>query len=332
MSIKKLDDGRWRVDIEPTKGKRFRRTFKTKAEALRFESHIRVQVTQLDWQPQKKDNRRLSELINVWYDLHGRNLRDSKRRLARLNAICESMRNPIAQKLTANDFAKFRSARLDSGISQRTVNNDLCFINALYNELYRLQEINYVNPLELVKPLRYQEKSLSFLTHNQISELLIQCEKSGNPHVLPLTLICLSTGCRWSEAENLKPKNVQAGRFFFEVTKSTKIRAVPVSEHLIESVYKHWDIYGLFTSSMTSFRRALSRCSFELPKGQSTHVLRHTFASHFVQQGGNILTLQKILGHSTIQMTMRYAHLAPNHLMEALELNPLKGIRHFIDT
>ncbi|MFQ1065102.1 tyrosine-type recombinase/integrase [Bordetella trematum] len=55
-----------------------------------------------------------------------------------------------------------------------------------------------------------------------------------------------------------------------------------------------------------------------------THVLRHTFASHFMMNGGNILTLQRILGHSTLTMTMRYAHLAPDHLQEARRLNPLR--------
>jgi site-specific recombinase XerD len=60
-----------------------------------------------------------------------------------------------------------------------------------------------------------------------------------------------------------------------------------------------------------------------LPKGQLTHVLRHTFASHFMMNGGNILVLQKILGHANLTMTMRYAHLAPEHLQEAKTLNPL---------
>lgn len=63
-----------------------------------------------------------------------------------------------------------------------------------------------------------------------------------------------------------------------------------------------------------------------LPKGQASHALRHTFASHFMQNGGNILTLQKILGHSSLAMTMRYAHLAPEHLAEAVKLNPIAGI------
>lgn len=43
-------------------------------------------------------------------------------------------------------------------------------------------------------------------------------------------------------------------------------------------------------------------------------MLRHTFASHFMMAGGNILTLQKLLGHATLAMTMRYAHLSPDHL------------------
>ncbi|MOA58350.1 Tyrosine recombinase XerC [compost metagenome] len=67
----------------------------------------------------------------------------------------------------------------------------------------------------------------------------------------------------------------------------------------------------------------LVRSGLDLPKGQASHALRHTFASHFMQTGGNILTLQKILGHSSLAMTMRYAHLAPEHLSEALRLNPL---------
>ena len=43
-------------------------------------------------------------------------------------------------------------------------------------------------------------------------------------------------------------------------------------------------------------------------------MLRHTFASHFVMAGGSLVTLQKLLGHSTMTMTMRYAHLAPDFL------------------
>jgi len=50
------------------------------------------------------------------------------------------------------------------------------------------------------------------------------------------------------------------------------------------------------------------------------HDLRHTFASNFVIKGGNVISLQRILGHSTINMTLRYAHLAPDFLASEIEL------------
>ena len=54
--------------------------------------------------------------------------------------------------------------------------------------------------------------------------------------------------------------------------------------------------------------------------------LGHPFASHFMMNDGNILSLQKILGHSTRQMTMRYAHLSPDYLKEGYNLNPVSGL------
>ncbi len=72
---------------------------------------------------------------------------------------------------------------------------------------------------------------------------------------------------------------------------------------------------------------AIDSTDIVLPRGQLTHVLRHTFAAHFMMSGGNILVLQRILGHSDIQMTMRYAHLAPEHLETALHFNPLATMK-----
>lgn len=80
----------------------------------------------------------------------------------------------------------------------------------------------------------------------------------------------------------------------------------------------------LFTGCYSAFRTVVHRVKIELPAGQLSHVLRHTFASHFMMNGGNILVLQKILGHTDIKMTMRYAHFSPDHLEDAVRLNPLR--------
>lgn len=57
--------------------------------------------------------------------------------------------------------------------------------------------------------------------------------------------------------------------------------------------------------------------------GQATHAIRHSFAAHFMMNGGNIVTLQRILGHSSLKTTMVYVHFAPEHLEQARLLNPV---------
>ncbi len=95
---------------------------------------------------------------------------------------------------------------------------------------------------------------------------------------------------------------------------------------LVEHGDTHKRMHRLFDYSISAFRDAVDRAGIALPDGQMTHVLRHTFASHFMMNGGNILTLQRILGHANLTMTMRYAHLAPDHLQEAVKLNPLSRL------
>lgn len=110
------------------------------------------------------------------------------------------------------------------------------------------------------------------------------------------------------------------------MTKSGKNRAVPIDEKLnveLSEIAKKSNGGRLFKYAASAFRDAIERTGITLPAGQLTHVLRHTYASHFMMDGGNILVLQKLLGHSSLAMTMRYAHLAPEHLQESLRLNPM---------
>ncbi|MDU9396012.1 tyrosine-type recombinase/integrase [Pseudomonas sp. zfem003] len=124
------------------------------------------------------------------------------------------------------------------------------------------------------------------------------------------------------------PNRLKGNVVTYAGTKSGKVRSVPISRELADRLRKHWRTHGQFTSRITSFLRALKRTTIKLPKGQATHALRHTFASHFIQNGGNILTLQKILGHSTVAMTMRSAHLARDHLQDAVTFGPLATASH----
>lgn len=326
MAIEQLPDGRWKVDVEPIKGKRFRKTVKTKAEAIRFESVCRAECIQPQkWNPKPLDNRKLSQLVQRWYDLHGHAITSGRRRANMLQLMAKRLGDPVARKLTGSDLVNLRRSELEAGAKPKSINNRLSFLKTVFNELYRLSDIDYPNPLAKVKPLKLQEAELSYLQAHQIRQLLEALENSRSSSVRLVAEVCLATGARWSEAQGLRPDLVRNNTVTFVNTKSKRVRTVPISESLAERVSAHLKAKGRFTVCLRAFRIALKASGIELPKGQASHVLRHTFASHFMMNGGGILTLSKILGHSSLSVTMRYAHLSPSHFMEAVRFNPLDG-------
>jgi integrase len=328
MAIIQQPNGRWKADIEPIKGKRFRKTFKTKGEAQRFEASCRAKLIETpDWSPKPKDRRRMSELAELYHVLHGHSLADSVRLKQVLAQLVRDLRNPVAVRFTADQFCKLRGDYLAAGVHGKTLNNRLGYLKSMFNELNRLGAIDYPNPLAKVRPLRLQERPLSYLTHDQIAELLEAFDSHPEcEHLALIARVCLATGARWGEAQGLTPDRVRNGAVMFANTKSKRTRSVPIHPDLKKALLGYFKRNGLFPNCIRHFSRVLNTTSIRLPAGQATHVLRHTFASHFVMGGGNILTLQKVLGHSSVTMTMRYAHLAPEHLKEALRLNPLSAL------
>ncbi|MGY6275783.1 tyrosine-type recombinase/integrase [Methylomonas sp. MgM2] len=112
------------------------------------------------------------------------------------------------------------------------------------------------------------------------------------------------------------------GLVYFAGTKSGKNRAVPIPEALERDLVKQLGRNGAFSDPIKAFGNAIERAKVTLPRSQSSHILRQTFASHFMMNGCNILTLQKILGRHSLNMTIRYTHLAPEHLEEAKLFSP----------
>jgi len=236
-----------------------------------------------------------------------------------MKAMCEKMGNPIARKLTANNWSEYRAKRLEK-VSIKTVNNEQTYLNALFNELIRLNEIK-ANPIRLVRSLKYKQPEMGFLTHDEIPILLDELKNSRNESAYIVTKIALSTGGRWGEVESLTGRQIKNNQITFINTKGGKNRTIPITEELSKEIpIKNGK---LFTSCIGAFRKALIRTGVQLPKGQSTHILRHTFASHFMMNGGNILVLKEILGHANINDTMRYSHFSKTHLEDAIKLNPI---------
>lgn len=334
MAIRK-DPGRnrWLVDLRRRGlrkifGKsRVRKYFPTKPEAIRFEAFVISQLTQdQPWNPVTADRRSLQDLVERWHQVHGHTLRDGDRRRDKLLAICQGMGNPLASEVTAQMYVDFRHTRLtgDDAVSVNTVNHELAYLKAVFNELDRVGDWTHGNPLAKVRKLQLLDSELSWLDADQIQALLRELKASSNESVYWVARICLNTGARWNEAESLKRRQIRDGKIHYTKTKSGRARSVPYKDPELDAWLKDKGGQGaLFTPCVGAFRKAIQRAGIDLPAGQLTHVCRHTFASHYMANGGDVITLKEVLGHATLAMTARYAHFAPDHLADVPGRSPL---------
>jgi len=307
------------------------KTFNSRSDAEYYEREFVAKFKKEEELIKLRDDRTLKELVESWFIYHGINLSDGERRKIKLMYMCAELGNPLACELTPEQFVQYRYKKTSTNVNRitpKTFNNMHGYLNAVYHKLRKLKVIDYECPIDEIDFIKVQQRQLSYLNRAQIDTLMQSIiEGCVNKSTWYVAQICVRTGARWGEAENLTRKQLHDGKITFEFTKSKKTRTVPLDS----SFYYQLSSYAgnrtpdqrLFDNCISAFRRAVDRTDLELPKGQMTHILRHTFASHFIMNGGNILTLQRILGHSDITMTMRYAHLSPDHLMDAVAYNPL---------
>ncbi len=345
MSIRNLKDGSkkpWLCECYPNgrNGKRVRKRFTTKGEAAAFELHIMKQIDDKPWMGEKPDHRRLSDLLELWWEVHGKNLKAGQVAYEVIAKTINILGDPIAIHLTATDYLKYRSKRVtyrgndkSVPISATTHNHELTYLRSMYNRLIKYRLIKYPNPLESIELIKQEQRELTFLTKNQIRSFLNtlgnydRCIKVSIPQLVVIAKICLATGARINEALRLQHSQITQYKITFTETKGKRNRTVPISETLYDEIIaiaiSENEIFN--QTYKDAWRYIKKSLPDTVPDGQATHILRDTFATHFMMNRGNILVLQRILGHQKIEHTMIYAHFAPEHLIQAVELNPLEN-------
>ncbi|KAB7898025.1 tyrosine-type recombinase/integrase [Rouxiella sp. S1S-2] len=320
MSIKKLEDGRFEVDVRPRgrDGKRIRKKFDRKADAHSFEKSIIAKYQNKDYLSRPADKRRMSEFVELWWMLLGRNLPYANRRLNTINGICRDMEDPMLYQVDSKCIVAYRAYRLEQGIKASTINHDLFALSGVFKTMAKIGEYHGENPVSTLSPLKEVRSEMSYLTAREIDTLLSQLV--GDYY--RIAVLCLATGARWGEAYSLKAENIVHNNVMFSHTKNGDKRVVPISQDIADIV-KNRESGRLFRVSYSRFRKMMKEAKPNLPDGQAAHALRHTFATHFMMKGGNIITLQRILGHSDVSQTMTYAHFSPDYLADAVNYNPL---------
>lgn len=260
---------------------------------------------------------------------------------------------PIAE-VSLLDWDTLKAGRLKSGTRPATVNRDLDRIKAALSQAEEWQLLQK-NPLAKVKRIKRGIESrvrhLSGSEEKRIRNALQAREERRHAartsadvwrnardvkpfgpylgytdHLLPMTLLALNTGLRrgeltqlvWSDID-LKAKRltVRAG-----YAKSGKERHVPLNSEAVAVLKQHKKqgddggrLFGVaaVTKSWANLMTAAKVDGFRF------HDCRHTFASKLVMAGVDLNTVRELLGHSDITMTLRYAHLAPEHKAAAVE-------------
>ncbi len=236
-------------------------------------------------------------------------------------------------RITTKMIEEYKVRRLDHVVAS-TVTRE---IFTLKNMTRKAVEWGYLkeSPAASIKKLKSGTAHFRYLNKDEIKALLAACSESDNPQLYPFVVVALNTGMRVSEITALEWKDIDFKRGILRVdnkkdhhTKNYQVRTIPMNRSLVEVLRKiprRLDSPYVFARKdgekfqkmRTGFRNAVKRSGIPHVR---FHDLRHTFASHLVMGGVDIRTVQELLGHRDIRMTMRYSHMAPDHMRKAVSV------------
>ncbi len=207
-----------------------------------------------------------------------------------------------------------------------TVNRKLTVLKHMINKGtdWGMATEDTLKRLYKVKQLKEENTRLRFLNIEECQTLISCCAE----HLKPIVTVALHTGMRLSEILKLKWAQVDLkhGFFLLNITKNGERREIPIDNTLtimFNNMLRGFESKYVFTgkdgdpykSVKRSFSTALKKAGIH---DFRFHDLRHTFASHLVMAGVDLTSVKELLGHKSLAMTTRYAHLSPSHKRKAV--------------
>ena len=189
------------------------------------------------------------------------------------------------------------------------------------------------SPMRKVTKPREPRGRVRFLSDEERVRLLESCKESSSPYLYPVVVLALSTGMRSGEIMGLTWDNVDLnrGRAILHETKNGERRAVALKGHALELLKELGKVRRIDSNLLFPAKETKTTKPIDLRKPweaavQKTelhdfrfHDLRHSAASYLAMNGASLAEIAEVLGHKTLQMVKRYAHLSEGHTARVVE-------------
>lgn len=243
----------------------------------------------------------------------------------RHKSTCFAFLHEIHELAVRHQITRFDNDFLDLLVSEfrkrgnrnSTINRKLASLSKLLRKHHQNGQLDRLPQFE---KLPEKNGRIRFLTKTEERSIIHALEEK-NPDYGKLALFLVDTGARVGEALALKWADLRDRNVTFWETKSNHPRTVPLTSRtfdMLEVQRKNIPGGPFATIKYYNFRNAWNRAKTTCGLGDDVqvvpHILRHTCASRLAQSGVDIKRIQEFLGHKTLTMTLRYAHLCPKHL------------------
>jgi integrase/recombinase XerD len=235
--------------------------------------------------------------------------------------------------LGPDEVRQFQLHLLGRGVSWSSFNQAVCALRFLYGTTLGRPE-----QLPLIPYGKRAKKLPSVLSPEEVARLL---EAAPPPRDRLLLQVAYGCGLRLSELTHLRVTDIDSARMVIHVRqgKGGKDRLVPLSQRLLDELRAYWRLCRprtwLFpgrrpdrpmtgSNVQRRFGHLVKRVG--LTKRCSMHTLRHSYATHLLEAGVDLLTLKALLGHTSLQTTARYLHVSSQRLRQTPSLLDLLGV------
>ena len=245
------------------------------------------------------------------------------------NHILPAMGRKYLDEIKATDIISFQQSMREKGYALGTCNRCLVLVRYAFNLAIRWNEPGVIhNPTKEVSLYKLDNQRERFLSQAETRKLFECVARSENVMLQYIIRMLILTGARKREVLDSKWQDFDMARMMWTIplTKAGKPRHVPISDAVVsllnEVPKNHGQNYVFpnlktgqpFVSIFSSWNKARTDAGLEDVR---IHDLRHSFASFLVNAGRSLYEVQKLLGHTQIKTTQRYAHLTHDTLRDA---------------